>query len=78
MPAKKSEVSFEENIKKLEDIVRTLESGESSLDEMLSLFGEGIDITKECTNQLEKAEQKITVMMKKVNGEMQEEPFEQN
>ena len=77
MPTKKQEVSFEENIKKLENIVRTLESGESSLDEMLSLFGEGISITKECTEQLEKAEQKITVMMKKANGEMEEQPFEQ-
>lgn len=78
MPAKKSEASFEENIKKLEDIVKNLENGESSLDEMLSLFGAGIEITKECASQLEKAEQKITVMMKKVNGEMEEEPFVQN
>lgn len=78
MPAKKSEASFEENIKKLEDIVKTLESGESSLDEMLGLFGSGVEITKECTNQLEKAEQKITLMMKKANGEMEEEPFAQN
>ena len=76
MPTKKEEASFEENIKELEDIVRRLEDGGTSLDEMLSLFGEGIKRTKACTTQLEKAEQKITVLMKNSNGEMNEEVFE--
>lgn len=76
MATKKSEVSFEDNIKELENIVRVLEGGEISLDEMLELFSEGIKRTRECTDQLKKAEQKITVMMKNSDGEMQEEVFE--
>ncbi|MBE7032507.1 MAG: exodeoxyribonuclease VII small subunit [Ruminococcaceae bacterium] len=76
MSTKKTEISFEENIKELESIVRKLEDGEVSLDEMLGLFEEGIRRTKECTSQLKKAEQKITVLMKTGNGEICEEPFE--
>lgn len=77
MPAKKTELSFEENIKELENIVKTLESGDASLDEMLSLFEEGVKRTKECTNQLKNAEQKITVLMKGADGEVYEAPFKE-
>ena len=76
MATKKTEVSFEENIKELEGIVQKLEAGEVSLDEMLCLFEEGIRRTKECTSQLKKAEQKITVLMKNGDGEICETPFE--
>ncbi len=77
MATKKTEVSFEENIKELENIIRALEGGEVSLDEMLGLFGEGIRRTKECAEQLQKAEQKITVLMRNSDGEMKEEIFEE-
>lgn len=76
MATKKTEISFEENIKELEGIVKRLEAGEVSLDEMLGLFEEGIRRTKECTNQLKKAEQKITVLMENSDGEICETPFE--
>lgn len=78
MATKKTEVSFEENIKELENIVKKLEGGEVSLDEMLGLFEEGIRRTKECTSQLKSAEQKITVLMKNTDGEMVEQPFDAN
>ena len=67
--------SFENNLKELENIVKTLESSDVSLDEMLELFEKGIKLTKSCTNQLETAEQKITVLMKNKDGEMTEENF---
>ncbi|MBR5614340.1 MAG: exodeoxyribonuclease VII small subunit [Clostridia bacterium] len=76
MATKKTEVSFEENIKQLEGIVNKLEGGDVSLDEMLELFEEGIRRTKECTSQLKNAEQKITVLMKNSDGEICEAPFE--
>lgn len=67
--------SFENNLKELETIVKTLESSEITLDEMLDLFEKGIVLTKSCTQQLENAEQKITVLMKNKNGEIAEEDF---
>ncbi len=75
MVAKKTELSFEENIKELESIVKALESGDVSLEEMLNLFEEGVKRTKECTEQLKNAEQKITVLMKNSDGKVEEVPF---
>lgn len=69
-------MSFENNLKELEGVVKALEGGEVSLEEMLELFEKGIQLTKSCTSQLEKAEQKITVLMKNKDGEMTEENFE--
>ena len=67
-------VNFEDNIKALEETVKALESGNVSLEEMLSLFEDGIKRTKECTTQLKAAEQKITMLINKA-GVMEEVPF---
>ena len=74
MPTEKH--SFEENLKELETVVRSLESGNVSLDEMLGLFERGVALTKECTKQLDSTEQKINILIKKADGLVVEEPFE--
>ena len=66
---------FEKNLKELEETVKKLEEGNISLDEMLTLFEKGIKLTKNCTSQLDNAEQKINILMKSENGEMTEEKF---
>lgn len=67
---------FEKNLKELEGVVRQLEGGEVTLDEMLALFENGIKLTRECTEALDNAEQKINILMKnRVTGEMEEKPF---
>ena len=68
--------NFEKNLKELEEVVRSLESSDVTLDEMLSLFEKGVTLTKSCTSQLDKAEQKINILVKGENGEIKEEPFE--
>ncbi len=50
---------FEESIKELEKIVKTLEDGEPSLDESLKNFEKGITLIKVCQKELESAENKI-------------------
>lgn len=76
---KKSEMSFEEGMKKLEDIVRQLEEGAGSLENSLKLFEEGVKITKFCNEKLDEAEKKLEVLMKKgkkvVREEVREEEF---
>lgn len=67
---------FEENLKELEQTVKKLEEGNVSLDEMLSLFENGIRLTKSCTAQLDEAEQKINILLKSENGELSEAEFE--
>jgi exodeoxyribonuclease VII small subunit len=60
-----NEFKFEESLKKLEDIVTKLESGELSLDESLKLFEEGTKLSKELSNALDKAEQQIVKLTEK-------------
>lgn len=68
--------SFEKNLAELEQVVKALEDNDVSLDKMIELFEKGVGLTKECTDALNSAEQKITVLMKnRNNGELEEQPF---
>lgn len=68
--------SFETNLQELEYVVKSLEGSKVSLDEMLALFERGITLTKECTDALNGAEQKISILMKnRETGELEEQPF---
>lgn len=70
-------LSFEENMKKLEEIAIEMEKGDLSLDESVAKFEEGMKISKNCIEILEKAEKKITMLTKNSNGELIEENFTQ-
>lgn len=59
MGKKKESLKFESAFSRLEEIVGKLESGESSLDESLKLYQEGIELVKSCSEKLENAEQTI-------------------
>ena len=59
-PIKKK--NFEESLQELENIVRSLESGNVGLDESLKKFEEGIKLYKSCRLTLDKAEKKIKVL----------------
>ena len=72
------EVSFEENMKKLEEIAVELEKGDLDLDTSVKKFEEGMKISKECSEMLEKAEKKITMLIKGDDGELTEQNFVQN
>ncbi len=57
-------LGFEQSIEKLQLIVRKLEGGELSLEESLSLFEEGVRLTKECQSHLAGAELKVEQLIK--------------
>ncbi|MCA2004749.1 MAG: exodeoxyribonuclease VII small subunit [Ignavibacterium sp.] len=63
----KSNKSFEEKLKRLEQISELLESGDVQLEESINLFEEGIKLSKECLLILENAELKITKLKKEVS-----------
>ena len=71
-----AKINFEKKMKELEEVVKTLESGDAGLDEMLTLYEKGTKITRECMGVLDKAEQKITALVKGSDGDMKEEPFD--
>lgn len=66
--------SFEQNMERLEEIVVRLERGECDLDESLKLFEDGAKLARECSAMLDKAEQKVTLLIDMQSGE--EIPFE--
>ena len=54
------ELTFEETLKQLEDVVERLESGDSlTLDESLAAFEEGVRLTRLCRKTLEEAELRV-------------------
>ena len=56
--------SFEESMKRLEEVVRLLERGDAPLDNALALFEEGTMLIKDCSKMLDEAEQKVTILTK--------------
>jgi exodeoxyribonuclease VII small subunit len=70
------ELTFEQRLGRLEEIVAKLESGNVGLDESLRLYAEGADLLKACRKTLGEAEKKITQLTETAGGDLQEEPFE--
>jgi exodeoxyribonuclease VII small subunit len=68
-------VKFEEGLRKLEDIVTTLDEGRISLDEALGLFKEGLTLTKELSKTLDDIEAKVEILVKKDDGSVEKKPF---
>ncbi len=67
--------SFEENLKKFEDILESLEEGELTLEETIRKYEEGSELSKLCTKELESAQKKIEKIIEK-DGKIMSEPFE--
>lgn len=55
-------ISFEEALERLEQIVRKLDSGNAKLEETLSLYEESNNLVKYCSKLLDEAEQKVTFL----------------
>lgn len=68
------ESNFEETIKELELITSELEKGDLNLDESVAKFEQGMKLSKTCSQILENAEKKISILIKK-DGEVEEENF---
>ncbi|MFT5296661.1 MAG: exodeoxyribonuclease VII small subunit [Colwellia sp.] len=76
MAKKKIEnLSFEESLSELETIVQNLEEGELSLEDSMTLFERGLNLSQASQEKLKNAEQKIQILLTK-NGKTQLETFE--
>ncbi len=68
-------LDFESAMARLEQIVSLLEKGDAPLGQAMTLFEEGAKLLRECTRQLDEAEQKVTLLTAGKDGEIVEEPF---
>jgi len=62
------EVSFEEAMERLEDIVSQLENGDVPLEKAIDLFQEGMKMSQLCGAKLEQVEKKIEVLIESEGG----------
>ncbi len=65
--------SFEAALKKLEEVVEKLESGEVSLDQSLKLFEQGISLVRQCSQRLDEVENKVQMLVSDERGERLED-----
>jgi len=65
--------NFETALKKLEEVVEKLESGEISLDQSLKLFEQGISLVRQCSKRLDEVESKVQVLVSDERGERLED-----
>lgn len=71
------EMSFEETLAKLEEVVNHLERGDSlTLDESLQAFEEGIRLTRICCQKLDNAELRVEQLVELDEDNLSTAPFE--
>jgi len=73
----KTDISFEDAVKRLDEIVKQLEKGEAPLSESLKLFEEGTAMIRLCEGLLNEAEQQVVKLRKGADGSPEELPFEE-
>ena len=74
----KDEMSYEEAVAMLEQVVARLESGDVALDESMELFQQGMKLADFCGKKLNSMEEKITKLMLQADGTVSEMPFEES
>ncbi len=71
----KTEPSFEEGLEQLEEIVKQLEDGDLPLEKSIGLFEKGVKLSESSRKQLEQAEAKVEILLRK-EGKVEAAPFE--
>ena len=66
---------FEASLKELETLVETMEKGDLSLEDSLSHFERGVQLSRTCQQALKEAEQKVEILMQK-SGQDDIAPFD--
>jgi exodeoxyribonuclease VII small subunit len=75
-PPQPSTIGFEQNLGDLEKVVQQLESNDLPLEKALELFEKGIELSERCRKQLEEAETRVEILVKK-GGSVEPEPLDE-
>lgn len=74
-----AELSFEDALRALEDVVRKLESGDVPLDDAITLYERGEDLRKHCQARLDAAQARIEKIVAGPDGNARgTAPFDEN
>lgn len=73
-PAEQETASFEKCLEELERVVKALEAGDLPLERSLQLFEKGVSLSESCRRQLEEAETRVEILIRR-EGKFQPEPF---
>lgn len=68
MAKKNTPVDFETALKELETLVEKMEQGDLRLEDSLKHFERGIQLTRQCQQALQAAEQKVQILVEKGDG----------
>ena len=76
IPKDIANLSFEDALKELEDIVQTLESGEGGLDDAIRSYERGVALKRHCEAKLQEAQERVEKVVLGADGEIDLEPSE--
>ncbi len=67
----KAKMTFEQAMKRLEEIAQSLEGGDIPIEDSIKMYEEGIKLIEFCENKLNEAEKKIQKLSRSAEGELQ-------
>ena len=70
-----ADLSFEQALKRLEEIVEALETDDLDLEKSVQFYEEGVSMYRHCTQQLQRAEKRIDILQADDDGTLTPEPF---
>lgn len=70
-----TELTFEQALKRLEEIVEAMETEDLDLDKSLQFYEEAVHLSSHCYQKLEAAEKRIDILRPQADGTMETEPF---
>ena len=75
MAEKKENISFEDAMKRLDNICEELSREGVALEDALSLYEEGVKLVRACNMKLDSTERRIKMLQLSAEGELKEEDF---
>ena len=69
--AANKEVGFEHSLKRLQQIIEKLEEGSVNLEDVMKIYEEGVELSKQCLTQLQQVELRLKKLSKEMNGRFQ-------
>ncbi len=76
-PDAKTVLSFEETVLELEAIIKRMSTGDQTLETSIADFERGVKIVRDCQQMLQEAEQRVALLTKSADGQLEAQPFNQ-